>query len=301
MILCLTFSPVYSKVVPRLRPRDRQFGEKPFGDGLNMTDKMPLIDCRSLTFSPQLCESRMDQAWESFGPGVIQRIVCFTLFLLGVNRSTIGRTLGIPPDTAKSIIKAVKRDGLRAFEDRRMKSSTLLPEQAYREPPPVALRKDDDHLVVDFGIRDRAIKLCRQDPLQMKTVLLSMFNSGLLSTRQVAEAIELTPSHTAALARRLQEKGALSLVDQRQGQKEDYAVSPSVKAELIQQFALDVITTGRTSSTAISEKLKERCSIVIADRTVRHHLSRMGLGSIKRSLPQLVAAVKKNAKNCTEP
>jgi len=266
-----------------------------------MTDKMPLIDCRSLTFSPQLSESRMDQAWESFGPGVIQRIVCFTLFLLGVNRSTIGRTLGIPPDTAKSIIKAVKRDGLRAFEDRRMKSSTLLPEQAYREPPPVALRKDDDHLVVDFGIRDRAIKLCRQDPLQMKTVLLSMFNSGLLSTRQVAEAIELTPSHTAALARRLQEKGALSLVDQRQGQKEDYAVSPSVKAELIQQFALDVITTGRTSSTAISEKLKERCSIVIADRTVRHHLSRMGLGSIKRSLPQLVAAVKKNAKNCTEP
>ena len=266
-----------------------------------MTDKIRLIDCRSLTFSPQLSESRMGQAWESLGAGVIQRILCFTLYLLGLKRSAIARTLGIPPDTAKSIIKAVKRDGLRAIEDRRLKPSTLLPKQTSTEPPPITLREDDDHLVVDFGIRDRAIKLCRQDPLQMKTVLLSMFNSGLLSTRQVAEAIELTPSHTAALGRRLQEQGALSLVDQRQGQKEDFVVNSSVKAELIQQFAVDVITSGRTSSTAISEELKERCGIVVPDRTVRHHLSRMGLGSIKRSLPQLVAAVKKTSNNCFEP
>lgn len=92
----------------------------------------------------------------------------------------------------------------------------------------------------------------------------------------------------------------MSLVDQRQGQKEDFVVTSSVKAELIQQFAVDVITCGRTSSTAISEKLKERCGIVVPDRTVRHHLSRLGLGSIKRSLPQLVAAVKKTSNNCSE-
>ena len=83
-------------------------------------------------------------------------------------------------------------------------------------------------------------------------------------------------------------------------QKEDFVVTPSVKAELIQQFAVDVITSGRTSSAAISEKLKERCSIAVPDRTVRHHLSRMGLGSIKHSLPQLVAAVKKTSSNCSE-
>jgi hypothetical protein len=163
------------------------------------------------------------------------------------------------------------------------------------------LRKDDDHLVVDFGTPDRAIKLYRQDSLQVKTVLLSMLNSGLLSTRQVAEAIEFAPSYTAALARRLQEQGAMSLMDQRQGrQREDFVVTPDVKAELIQQFAVDVITSGRTSSAAISEKLKERCGIAVPDRTVRHHVSRLGLGSIKRSLPQLVAAVKKTSNNCSE-
>jgi transposase len=234
------------------------------------------------------------------GAGIIQRILCFALYLLGLNRSAIGRTLGIPPDTAKSIIKAVNRDGLRALEDRRHKSSALLPKQGSTKPPPITLREDNEHLAVDLGVAERSVKLNRQDPLQMKTVLLSMSNSGLLSTRQVAEAIGLTPSHTATLARGLREQGARSLADQRQGQKEDFVVTSSVKAELIQQFAVDVITSGRTSSTALSEKLKERCGIVIPDRTIRHHLSRLGLSSIKRSLPQLVAAVKKTSNNCSE-
>ena len=266
-----------------------------------MADKTRFIDCQNLTFSPQLSESRITQAQKSLGTGIIQRILCFALYLLGLDRSTIGRTLGMPPETAKSIIKAVRRDGLRALKDRRLRCSTLLSKQASSERPPITLRKADDHLVVDFGIPHRAIKLYRQDPLQVKTVLLSMLNSGLLSTRQVAEAIEFTPSYTAALARRLQEQGAMSLTDQRQGrQREDFVVTPEVKAELIQQFVTDVITSGRTSSAAISEKLKERCGIAVPDRTVRHHVSRLGLGSIKRSLPQLVAAVKKTYNNCSE-
>ena len=296
MIFYLTVDPLYNKLLCN----DGSFWPIGFGGGSNMSDKLPLIDCRSLDFSPQLSERRMDQAQQSFGPGVIQRILCFALFLFGLNRSAIGRALGIPANTTKSIIKAINRDGLRALEDRRMKSSLFQLKQASSEPPPITLRGDDKQLVVDFGLRDRAIHLCRQDSLQMKTVLLSMFNSGLLSTRQVSEALGLTPSYVAALARRLREQGALSLVDQRQGQKEDYLVTPGVKAEIIQQFAVDVITSGRSSSTAIAEKLEERCDIVVSDRTVRHHLSRMGLRNIKHSLPQLAKAVKKTSNNCSK-
>jgi DNA-binding IclR family transcriptional regulator len=218
------------------------------------------------------------------------------LYLLGLNRSAIGRTLGIPPETAKSILKAVIKEGLVAFEDRRRSSSAFLP-QAPVQPRPITIGEDEGHIVVDFGIKGRSITLSREDPLQLKTVLLSMVNSGLLSTPQVAEAIQLTPSRTAALARRLHEEGALSLVDQRQGQKQDYRVPPRVKAELIQQFAVDVITRGRTSSSALSEELRQRCSIAVPDRTIRYHLSRLGLGGIAHSLPQLVAALKKTSNN----
>lgn len=255
-----------------------------------------MIDCRSLVFSPQLSENRLAKALEAFGLGVIQRTLCYALYLLGLNRSAIGRTLGIPPETAKSIIKTVSKEGLVAFEDRRRSSSAFLP-QTPVQPSPITVREDEGHIVVDLGIKDRYITLSREDPLQLKTVLFSMLNSGLLSTRQVSEIINLTPSYTAALARRLHEKGALSLVDKRQGQKQDYRVTPRVKAELIQQFAVDVITRGRTSSNALSEELRQRCNIAIPGRTIRHHLSRLGLRGIIRSLPELVAALKKTSSN----
>jgi len=255
-------------------------------------EKIPLIDCQNLVYSTRLAENRMAQALMSFGSGVLQRLLCYSLYLLGVNRKTIGQVLNIPSETAKSIIKTINRDGLAAFEDRRRQFSAFIP-QASSNPQPITLREEEGHLLVDFGMSGRVLRLNREDPLQMKTILLTMLNSGLLKKRQVAEAIKVTPSHTATLARRLDEQGALSVVDQRQGQKQDYRVPRQVKAELIQQFALDVIASGRTSGSAISAELKERCNIIIPARTVRHHLARMGLRKIKGSLPQLMSAVKK--------
>lgn len=254
--------------------------------------KIPVIDCQNLVFSPRLAENRVAQALKLFGSGILQRILCYSLYLLGVNRKSIGEALGIPPETAKSIIKTINRDGLAAFEDRRRRFSAFLP-QTSLQPHPITLREEEGQLLVDFGMSGRVLRLNREDPLQMKTILLTMVNSGLLKKRQVAEALKLTPSHTATLARQLHEQGALCLVDQRQGQKQDYRVPREVKAELVQQFAVDVIASGRTSGSAISAELKERCNITIPSRTVRHHLARMGLRKIKGSLPQLVSAVKK--------
>lgn len=264
-----------------------------------MDKQIPRIDCRSLTFSPRLSETRMVRAQESFGVGAIRRLLCFALYLLGLDRSAIGRALGMPADTAKSIIKAVNQNGFAAFEDRRRSVSRFRPPAPVKKPP-VTIREEGRDVVVDFGIPDTRIRLSRDDSLQMKIILLSMVNSGLLSTRKAADALRLTMTHTGVLARRLREQGSQSLLDQRKGQQHDFVVTPEVKAELIQQFAVDIMTSGRTSSSGISGKLKERCSIVISERTVRHHLARMGLRGIKRSLPQLVAAVKKTSKNCSD-
>jgi len=261
-------------------------------------ENTPLIDCQNLICSSRLSENRTDQAQQTLGLVVVQRILCFALYLLGLNRKAIGQSLGIPSETAKSIIKAVNRDGLAAFEDRRRRFSTFLP-KAPPKPPTITLREEQNHIVVDFGISGRHLKLTRQDPLQLKTVLLSMVNNGLLSKQQFAEAMKLTPSHAATLARRLDEKGAVSLVDRRQGQKQQYRVTAPVKAELIKQFAVDIMTSGQTSGSKISTELKERCNISVPARTVRHHLAQMGLRDIKQSLPQLLAVVKKTSSNCS--
>lgn len=272
------------------------FGAHLYHSGVFTMKKLPLIDCQNLRFSSKLSENRINQAQQFLGATVVQRVLCFALYLLGVNRKAIAQLLSIPAETAKSIIKVVNRDGLGALEDRRRRFSTFLP-RMQPEPAPITLRDEEDHFVVDLGVGGRCLKLSRQDPLQLKIVLLSMVNNGLLRKREVAGAIKLTPSHTATLSRRLSEEGARSLVDRRQGQKQEYRVPPPVKAELVQQFAVDIITSGQTSGSKISTELKDRCNISVPARTVRYHLAQMGLGQIKQSLPQLLAGVKKTSNN----
>lgn len=254
------------------------------------------INCQALSLSDKLSRDRIDRAVKAFGADVIKRLLCFVLYLLGLNRQDIGKSLDLPAETVKSIIKALIRDGLGALEDRRRQTSAFIP-PACPKLPPITLKQEEQIVVVDFGAQDRQLKLNQQDPLQLRIVLLSMLNSGLLTNQQVAQAVGLTPPRTTTLAQRLMQDGALSLMDKREGQKQDYRVTPETKAELIQQFAVGVITGGPTSGTTISDKLKQRCQITIPARTVRHHLAKLGLPKIKYSLPQLVAAVKKTSRN----
>lgn len=260
-----------------------------------MNSKSQFIDCQKLAFSASLSQDRMQRALRALGETVVQRILCFSLYLLGVNRRAIGEALDIPAETAKSIIKAMEKNGLPALEDRRHRVSTFLP-QAPTPIAPIALSTSEEHVVVDFGSEDRRLQIPRQNEMQVRTVLLSLCNSDLLSQRQVADAIGLTRAHTATLARRLASEGLCSLIDKRQGQRSDYRITPEVKAELVQQFAIDVIAHGKTSGEAISAELQDRCQITVPARTVRHHLARMGLPRIKQSLPQLLATVKKTSK-----
>ncbi len=260
-----------------------------------MAQKLLFIDCRNLAFSSQLAQDRMQRALQVLGVNVIQRFLCFALYLLGVNRSDIGRALDISPETAKSIIKAINTEGPCALEDRRRSVSTFLP-QCRPQPVPITLHKADERIVVDFGVEGRQLSMPCQNILQIRTILLSMLNSGLLSNQQVAEVIGLTPGHTATLAHRLEQEDFSCLIDKRQGLKSEYRVTPQIKAELIQQFVVDAVAHGKVSSEAISAELKERCQITIPARTVRHHLARIGLPTIKHTLPKLLAAGKKNSK-----
>ena len=262
-----------------------------------MSHEFKFPDCQKVTFSPELSKKRLAKALNYLGPQIIQRLLCFALYLLGVNRSAIGDILNIPTETAKSIIKVVQRDGLSALEDRRR--TPFVPAQKSQELEPITLNEDGNTLVINFGFKGREIHLSRDDALQSRTVLLSMVNSRLLSKQMAAKAIKVTPSYMTTLIKRFHKEGAISLVDQRQGQKHDYRVLPAVKGELIQQFAVDVVTSGRTSGEKISAELKERCDLELPPRTIRHHMSQLGLSRIKRTLPQLLATVKKTSTTCS--
>ena len=266
----------------------------PYIKGLSKMTDLPKINCQNVVFSPDLASARIARACEFFGTSVVRRVLCWALYLLGVDRTTIAQLMQIPRNTVKSFLKAIKRDGLPALEDRRRKSSSFLP-PVLPPPPPVKVYRNDNNVIIDLGT-EQYITIATSKPLQLRTVILSFLNNKLISTAEAAGALSLSVSQVQNLARTLDGNDADGLLDSRKGQMTDYRVGPAVKAELIQQFTVDIITQGRTSGRQLAKELQQRCQIEISERTVRYHLAQLGLPNIKKSLPQLIAAIKKNSK-----
>ena len=254
-----------------------------------------MINGQEISFSNELSQQRMAQAQKILGVKVINRIICFALFLLGADRKSISDLLKTPPGSIRSIIRAVFHGGLAAFEDRRRSTSAFLPPQE-RKRLEVTVHTQEEGIIVDWGDTGQ-IKIPRQNRLQAKVILLTMLNNGLLNTREVAEALDISTAYVLNIARGLHTEDITFLIDKRQGQQQEYRFSPEVKAEVIQQFVLDVVVEGRTSGRLLSEHLQGRCKLSLSERSIRHHVKELGLARIKKSLPPLLAEVKKNFKN----
>ena len=248
----------------------------------------------SLTFSGACSDKRIRAASKLLGQPVVNRLLAFALFLMGARREDISGHLSLPLGTLLSLLTRISRVGLPALEDRRQSHSDFLPE-AERPPPTVEVASRNSELIVDLGSEGLSVSIAASNVLQTKIFLLTLLENQLLRCSQVAELLGYSCAHTKRIARQLAEGDVAALLDKRHGQKEDYRVTPEMKAELIQQFAVDLIARGKTSGEAISSQLQNRCHITIPPRTVRHHLAQMGLPSIRRSLPELLAAVKKTS------
>ena len=243
-------------------------------------------------FSKAHSEKRIEKASLTMGDTVVKRILAFALFLMGARREDISEYLSVPLGTLFSLLTRIGRTGLPAIEDRRRMHSDFLPPPTHIEPS-IEITENSSEIVLVFGPGAQRVTIPNHNPLQVKTFLLTLLQNGLLTCSQVAHQLQYSSTHTARISHQLDQADVLALLDKRTGQKQDYSVTPEIKAELIQQFVLDLITAGRTSGNSIAEGLKVRCDISVPDRTVRYHLAEMGLSKIKHSLPELVAAAKK--------
>jgi hypothetical protein len=248
----------------------------------------------SLAFSEVHSANRIEAATEKLGGTVIKRVLAFALYLLGARREDIARHLSIPVGTLFSLLTRISRLGLPAVEDRRRSHSEFLPAPR-QEASKLEVAVRGTTVVVDLGGERRVVSIPDANSLQIRVFLLTLLQNGLLDRAQVADLLGYSSRHTGRMARQLAEGDVPALLDKRQGRKEGHLVTPAVKAELVQQFAVDVMARGKTSGEAISAELEDRCGITIPARTVRHHLSQLGLPAIRNTLPQLVEAVKKTS------
>ncbi len=216
------------------------------------------------------------------------------LYLLGAKRKVVASLVGMPEDSLKTMLRSLQKEGFDAFRDRRHSMSTA--DSAAPVSFAISLQVDEQYCVLDFGDASRSLKIARSHPVHLKTILLSLCQSGLLTTSNVSPVLGISPAHCRELTAKLvREDVERALVDKRQGQKKDYRVGEVEKAEIIKHFAAQAITGRSTSSRALAEVIHKDSSILLPERTVRWHVKRLGLNQIKKTLPERVEELKKTA------
>lgn len=249
------------------------------------------MDCRQLTFSAANSQARIHTALKVFPHLLLMRILAFALHLLGARRKAVAALVEMPEESVKTSLRLVLRDGFPALRDRRLAAA---PTVAPPTPPQISVHHDQVGWTVQFGTQGATLKIPFSHPLQARTVLLSLFNAGVLSAQQCASALGISAAHCRALAAKLVHHDvAQSLFDKRAGQQRDYRVGPQQKAEIIQQLTARAVTGHSTSSAVLAELVNQRTQAGLSARTIRWHIRQLGLANIRNTLPQLVESLKK--------
>lgn len=117
----------------------------------------------------------------------------------------------------------------------------------------------------------------------------------VISTHETALILEISDAHCRQLANNLvcNDIGDI-LIDKRVGQLQNFKVGPTQKAEIIRQFAARAVTGQSISSDVITE-LNNQTKASLSSRTIRWHMNKFDLTSIKNTLPELVKELKKNS------
>lgn len=255
------------------------------------------MDCQNITFSPEKSQKRIERTLRVLPPGVLKRVLFFALYLLGARVNAIASLVQMPEESVKTTISRVMRDGIPAFLDRRKSVKTyeaqLLP---HPQAPQASILVAEGYCEITFGDMDHQLKIPQNHKVHLRSVLLSLFQANLLSAHTVSSALGITTSHCRELSAKLASDGVTEvLVDKRKGQKQDFRVDSSVKAEIIQHFAARLMTGHSISSHAIAELINDTQEPTISARTIRWHMNKLGLMKIKKTLPGLVETLKKTS------
>ena len=253
------------------------------------------MNCQDIVFSQKQSQKRIEKALRVFPSQVLKKILFFALYLLGARLNVIASLVKIPEESGKTTINRVMRDGIPAFRDRRQSAKTYELQLPTPQEHQASVLIEGDCCTITFGNMNHQLKIPQSHQVHLRSVLLSLLQANLLSVHTVSSALDLTAAHCRELSAKLVNDGVTEvLIDKRKGQKQDFRVDLSVKAELIQHFAARAVTGYSTSSQALTKLINDTQKTTISSRTIRWHMNKLGLMKIKKTLPRLVETLKKN-------
>jgi len=256
------------------------------------------MDCQGMVFSPSHSHKRIKKALLILPELVLKKMLFFSLYLLGARIGAIASLVGMPEESGKTVIKRISKGGLPALGDRRQSAKAY----EYQLPHPViqsqkmSVITEGDSCLITFFDSEQQIKILRKHRVQLRSVILTLLQAGLISAQMASSALGITAAHCLDLSEKLlNEDVAEVLLDKRKGQTNDFLVDPQVKAELVQQFAARSIAGYSVSGKALAEAVNDNLQTAISDRAIRWHMKKLGLMEIKKSLPKLVKSLKKTS------
>ncbi len=219
---------------------------------------------------------RINKVEKLIGAKNVNRIIAFALYLLGVNRNNISEMLSMPKGTLFSFLDRFSKNGIKAFEDMRSNSKYIISNKKNET-------KINDISKIDINLLN---------PIQKKAFILTLAENKMITRKKAGKLLKLSLSHIDFLINKISKEDLTCLIDKRQGQLSDYVFTPDIKSEIIIQFAINASISAKTSGMAISKDLKKRININLSDRSIRLHLSKLGLTNKSDNMRQLIS--KKN-------
>ncbi len=253
-----------------------------------------IMDCQDIAFSKKQSQKRIEKALQVIPLQVLKKIMFFALYILGVKINTIASLVKIPEESGRTTVSRVMKDGIYAFHDRRQSAKSNKMQRPHQQGMQTTVSIEDTCCTITFGKTEHSLIIPKSHRVHLRAVLLSLLQANLLTVHTVSSALGITDARCRELSKKLISNGVSKvLVDKRQGQKQDFLVDKTIKAELIQNFAARAVTGYSISSHALAAIINNIKKTNISSRTIRWHMNKMGLMKIKKTLPKLVETLKK--------
>lgn len=257
-----------------------------------MMNKIDSIDCRNLSFSLDLSESRLNKAQLVFGEKVLKRIIVFSLYILGVRRTEISKTVKLPENTVRTMLKTISKNGIIALFNMRKKPLEITESSGNKPSARENIEISELNDQYQISINKIDIFILKKNKNQLKAMVLTFAENGLISKTYAGKLLNISSSHVGYLINDVAENDLSCLIDQRKGQKKDFVFTPEIKSELIVQFAINAATGKSTSSTVLAKDLEQRTSHELSQRSIRLHINNLGLKGKATQLWELVGLKK---------
>jgi transposase len=244
-----------------------------------------------LELSESKSKKRLEKAYALMGKAVINRIIAYALYLLGANRKDIADSLSMPKGTLLCLLTRLSQNGLAGLSDGRIKNNAPI---IRAESTDLKYEVEcNGNICIKSGIVKSILEIATADILRKKIILLTFLDNKLISCDMVARSLGISTRHVGNLLKRLRAKGTFSMLDQRIGQQQDYVYTPEIKSELILQFTVNASSGKKTSSNAIASDIQERTHVELSERSIRYHISKLGLNMITEKIKELICSQKK--------